>query len=190
MEITPNEIRNQQFSSSFRGYNKEEVESFKETVAAALEDTKVALLKLSEEKSQILIRYQELKNLEDTIRMAMVEAQKGAEMILSNAKKESELLISEAHQMRDRAIDEKNRHLARAEMRLSEIEFARRSLYAKLRADLGAHIKLLESINPFTETTAARDESGEPKSIDDIDRIVEQFKIETGISGENKNEQS
>jgi cell division initiation protein len=189
MELTPNEIRNQQFSQSFRGYNKEEVESFKESAAVALEDAKVALLKLTEEKSQLTSRYQEIKSMEETIRTAIIEAQKGAEMMLANARKEAELIISEAHQMRDRAIDEKNRHLAMAEIRLEEIEFARRSFYTKLRADLGAHIKLLEALDPFREG-GGKEETATPKTLDDIDRIVEQFKIETGMSGENKNEQS
>ena len=53
MELTPNEIRNLKFSSSMRGYNRAEVDSFMEAAATALEEARVALLKVSEEKESL-----------------------------------------------------------------------------------------------------------------------------------------
>jgi DivIVA domain-containing protein len=188
MELTPNEIRNQKFSSSMRGYNRSEVDAFKDAAATALEEAKVALLKMVEEKEMLSRRYQEIKSLEETIKMAVVEAQKGAENILANSKKEAELIISDANRRRDSIIDEKRRKLAELEMRMEEIEFTRRSLYAKLRADLGAHLKLLEVLNPFVPEGEQRERPKIDEFDNDIDRIVEQFRLETGTVEEKKDE--
>ncbi len=72
MGLTPNEIRNQEFSSSMRGYTRSEVEAFKEATAAALEETKVELLKLTEENKALGGKYQDLKNLEETLKSSVV----------------------------------------------------------------------------------------------------------------------
>ncbi len=73
MGLTPNEIRNQEFSSSMRGYTRTEVEAFKEATAAALEEAKVEVLKLTEENKALGGKYQDLKNLEETLKSSVVE---------------------------------------------------------------------------------------------------------------------
>ncbi|MCX6826149.1 MAG: DivIVA domain-containing protein [candidate division Zixibacteria bacterium] len=188
MELTPNEIRNQKFAVSMRGYNRSEVDAFKNAAAAVLEEAKVAYLKLAEEKESLALRYQELKNLEETIKAAVVEAQKGAETTLSNAKKESELIIAEARRRRDDAIEQKYRKLAEAEARLEELEFTRRSFYIRLKADLGVHLKLLDTMNPEAPEKETKEKPRLDEFENDIDRIVEQFRLETGAPEEKKDE--
>jgi cell division initiation protein len=195
MELTPNDIRNQKFSSSFRGYDRVEVDGFMEEVASALEESKVQSMKLAEEKESLSKRYDDLKSLENTIRNAVVEAQKGAETILSNAKKESELIVSEAKHQRDVAIEEKHRRLAEMEARLEELLFMRRTLFIRLRADIGVTLKLLEAMNPMDEEKKSQPRRDVPEN--EIDKIVEQFRKESGAfpfeasvreDKENKNE--
>lgn len=43
MEITPNEMRNHQFGTSMRGYNKAEVDAFIQGAADALEEARAEL---------------------------------------------------------------------------------------------------------------------------------------------------
>lgn len=197
MELTPNEIRNQRFSQAFRGYNKTEVDAFLAGVATSLEEARVQAIKLTEEKEALAQRYQELKNIEETIKMAVMEAQRGAELMLSNARKEADLLVAEARRRRDELIEERHRKAAELERRIEELDFTRRSLYTKLRADIGAHLKLLENLDPVTakpESPVSEAKSALPQgenSLSDIDRIVEQFQMEAGIAPkpENSNNQ-
>ena len=47
MDLSPNDIRNYEFPSQMRGYDKEEVDNLLEQVAAALEEARQQNLKLS-----------------------------------------------------------------------------------------------------------------------------------------------
>lgn len=196
MELTPNEIRNQRFSQAFRGYNKTEVDAFLAGVATSLEEARVQAIKLTEEKEALAQRYQELKNIEETIKMAVMEAQRGAELMLSNARKEADLLVAEARRRRDELIEERHRKAAELERRIEELDFTRRSLNAKLRADIGAHLKLLENLDPVTakpESPVSEAKSALPQGenpLSDIDRIVEQFQMEAGIAPKPENSNS
>ncbi len=189
MELTPNEIRNLKFSSSMRGYNRAEVDSFMEAAATALEEARVALLKVSEEKESLNRRYEDLKGLEETIKVAIVEAQRGAETMLSNAKREADLVVAEARRRRDDAIEQKHRRVVELEQRYEELEFTRRSLFAKLRADLGVFLKLLESMDPLRPESEKKELPRVNNPEVEIDRIVEQFRLETGHGEEKKDEQ-
>ncbi len=143
MGLTPNEIRNQEFSSSMRGYTRSEVEAFKEAAAAALEEAKVELLKQTEKNKGLNEKYQDLKNLEETLKSSVIEAQKGAEQTLANSKKEAELIITDAKQKRDGIIEDKHRKLAELETRIHELEFTRKSFYARLKSEIESYLKLI-----------------------------------------------
>jgi cell division initiation protein len=148
MELTPNEMRNHQFSSSFRGVNKAEVGAFKESAATTLEEARAQIQKLTEKNELLSAKYNELKNLEETIKSAMIEAQKNAEQITINARKEAELIVSEAKNRRDKAIDEKYEKISELEAKIQKLEFAKKSFYTKLRSEMEAHLKLVDSIMP------------------------------------------
>ncbi|UCD17676.1 MAG: DivIVA domain-containing protein, partial [Candidatus Zixiibacteriota bacterium] len=148
MELTPNEMRNQTFASSFRGYSKAEVDAFRNAAASALEEAKVKILNLTEDYESLKQHYQVLKNLEETVKTAMVEAQKSSEQIVINARKEAELIINQAKHHRDQLIGEKHRLLSELEAQMAKMEFTRKSFYNKLRAEMEAHLKLVDSIYP------------------------------------------
>ncbi len=146
MEMSPNEMRNQQFSSSFRGFNKAEVEAFKESVSSALEEARVEIQRLNQKSEMLSAKYNELKNLEETIKNAMLEAQKNAEQIVVNARKESELIIAETKRQRDKAVDEKYRILSELEGKIRKLEFTKKSFYSKLRSEIETHLQLVDSV--------------------------------------------
>jgi len=145
MEMSPNEIRNQQFSSSFRGYNTAEVDAFKESIAVALEEARAEIQKLTQQYETLSAKYNELKGLEDTIKTAVLQAQKNADQIIANARKESELIIDETKRQRDRAVDEKYRILSDLEGKIQKLEFTKKSFYTKLHSEVEAHLKLVDS---------------------------------------------
>lgn len=184
MGLTPNEIRNQEFSSSMRGYTRSEVEAFKEAAASALEEAKVELLKLTESKGSLQDKYQDLKDLEETLKTSVVEAQRGAEQTVANAKKEAELIITEAKRRRDEVIENKHRALAELETRIHELEFTRKSFYARLRSELESYLKLINQAEAYQQDIVAPSPSENPISsqtgeIDreaesEIDKFVEQ----------------
>jgi cell division initiation protein len=148
MELTPNEMRNHTFPSAMRGYNKAEVDAYIQAAADALEEARAQLVALTEEREALENRYDELKAMQDTIKAAVLEAQKSGEEIKANARKEAELIISEAKHRRDKLIDEKYQKLSEIEARIHELEYTKKSFYNKLRAEIEAHLRLVDSILP------------------------------------------
>jgi cell division initiation protein len=194
MELTPNDIRNHQFPSSFRGYNKPDVDAFRENVAVALETARAELLKLGEKKKNLEEKYQQLKNLEDIIKSAVIEAQKNADQIVANAKKEAELLIADAKQKQQQLAEDMRRQQGELESKIDELKYTRRSFYNKLRSETEAHLKLINSIYPpevdqvQSASAPPKKEEPEPPGLeikdDDINKVVERF-AEESLGDEN-----
>lgn len=106
METTPNDLRQQQFEIKFRGYNPDDVEVFRDLAAAALEEARAEGLKLSEENSHLSERLKHLVAMEDTLKAAMIEAQKNSEITLDNAKREAQVTIEQAKREADLIVRE------------------------------------------------------------------------------------
>ena len=94
--ITPLEIRQKSFEKSFRGYNKEEVDAFLNSLAYAWEKT-IAQLQAAE--AQCKDNHQEVKRLQE-VENALLKTAKDAEItaqnIVDQAQKEAELKLKEA----------------------------------------------------------------------------------------------
>jgi cell division initiation protein len=148
MELTPNEMKNHQFSSSMRGFDKNEVKAFIEGAADALESAYSRIEQLNRDNEALKTRYEELKNLEDTIKNAALEAQKNAERVINNAKKEAELIIKQAKVDAEKMFEAKKKEMAGVEQKIQKLEYTRDQFYSKLRSDIEAHLKLVDSICP------------------------------------------
>jgi cell division initiation protein len=141
-------MRNHEFGTQMRGYDKAEVKAFVEGAADALEIAINQFQALKNENEKIIAQYKQLKDLEDTIKSAVMEAQKNANQILANAKKESELMLSDAKQKSEKMYDEKHKHLKDIEDRIQKLEYQKESFYSKLRSEIESHLKLVDSICP------------------------------------------
>ena len=164
MELTPNEMRNHKFPSSMRGYNRAEVDAYIQGAADALEEARAQILALTEEHQTLQGKYEELKQMQETIKAAILEAQKNAEQMKDNAKKEAELIINEAKLRRDKIIDEKYRKMAEVEARIHELEYTKTSFYNKLRSEIEAHLRLVNSILPPADESKQPNEPEPPPS--------------------------
>ncbi len=96
MSLSPNDIRNYEFPTQMRGYDKEEVDSFLDTIATSLENMKQDALKLSMENDSIKSQLESLKQFEDSIKGAAIDARKNADATMANAKDEAETLLADA----------------------------------------------------------------------------------------------
>lgn len=133
-DITPNDMINQEFRRAFRGYNAQEVDEFLQLASDSLfhayEESQrlhAQVVSLADEVK----RYQQRENL---INNAIVLAERTADELKEHA-------VREAEHTR-RAIEEQL-HTQRAE--LEQLRQTRLRVIAELRAELTAHLSLLES---------------------------------------------
>ena len=107
MKITPLEIRQKDFEKKLRGYDKDEVNAFLQSLSneweRVLEENKELNLKLKQTDKEIVkLRevesslYKTLKTAEDTGDNLVAQAKKAAELHMKEAKMNAETLLNEA----------------------------------------------------------------------------------------------
>ncbi|HQA60764.1 MAG: DivIVA domain-containing protein [Tepidanaerobacteraceae bacterium] len=96
MDISPLEIQKKEFSRSIRGYNTEEVDEFLDNLLANYERIYKENRDLREQIQLLHEKMQSYKDIETTMKNALVLAEKTAEEVKSNAEREKEAILKEA----------------------------------------------------------------------------------------------
>jgi cell division initiation protein len=151
MKITPADILNQKFGLSFRGYDKEEVDAFLDMIAKDLEDLLRENSYLKEEIERINTELTRLKELEETIKDAIISAQKMAESFKENAKIESENILNAARLQAEKICfdaakqsSEAKAEILKHQSRLIEIKEIVKSIFDSFLENLERVIKSYE----------------------------------------------
>lgn len=95
--LTPLEIHNKEFKKSFRGYDEDEVDEFLDMVIADYEQIYKENIDLREILTKSEGNVDRYKDLEDTLKNALVVAQHTSDSLKVNAEKEARLIIQEAN---------------------------------------------------------------------------------------------
>lgn len=146
MDLSPNDIRNYEFPNQMRGYGKDEVESFKEKVANIIESLKHENLKLSMEIESLKSQLAGLKQFEDTIKNAAIDARRNADMTIANAKKEAAVMLAKAKAEYEQTVANRSHKITEIENQLQKIELTKKSYIAKVRGLLHSHLELIDDI--------------------------------------------
>ena len=145
MDLSPLEITQREFARKWRGYDPEEVRTFLEQIAEEL-------TRLNQESSERANQSQRLEaqvrvhqEREDTLRNALITAQKMTEEIKANAKREADLILKEAELKGERLLEMAHRKLAQVQAEIAEFTRQRELFLAKLRGLIRTHQELLET---------------------------------------------
>lgn len=155
MEVTPNDLRQQHFEIKFRGYNADDVEVFRDLAANALEESRAEVLKLTEENKHVKSRLEHLLSMEETLKAALLEAQRNAERTIASAKQEAEttissarreadLIMKEAQVRRDEIVADMHRQLGKLVSDINKIRFIRQNNLSKLKNLLATQLEMVE----------------------------------------------
>jgi len=126
MELTTQDVQEQQFHDAWRGYSQEEVDDFLDHVAETVE-------RLTRENEALRARLNELdeavgsaKATEEMLKQTLMTAQQTAEQSVAEAREQAEKLMAEAEQRVQNAEEEVRRRVEEAEeqrrRRTEEIE--------------------------------------------------------------------
>jgi cell division initiation protein len=144
MDLSPLEITQREFARKWRGYDPEEVRTFQEQIGEAL-------TRLNQESAERANQIQRLEaqvrvhqEREDTLRNALITAQKMTEEIKANAKREADLILKEAELKGERLLEMAHRKLAQVQAEIAEFTRQRELFLAKLRGLIRTHQELLE----------------------------------------------
>ena len=147
MDLTPNDVRNYEFSSQMRGYSKDEVDAFLDQVAGALEAAKQEQLKLSMEVESIRSQLSGLKQFEETIKSAAIDARRNADLTMANAKQEADMIMSKARQEAESLVNKKAQTLTEIENQITKLSLTKKSYLNKIRQMIQSHLEMIEEID-------------------------------------------
>lgn len=145
MALTPNEIRNKQFTSTFRGYNTREVDKFQNEVYYECDKLIRINAELAEKNDLLVEQLSRYKEIEEMLNKTLIVAQETADNVRQNAKNEAQHIIKEANINADRIV---SNAIERAQIISSDLDSVKSQTKihkAKLKILLEEQMALLEN---------------------------------------------
>ena len=173
--ISPIGIKKQEFSKSFRGYDKEEVQAFLEKLAEDFEFLQKENDTFRRQLDDADIRLSEFARIEKNLQDTLLRAQESSTKSIESTKKQTNLMMKEA-EIKASQIVEKAKSYA-DELRNSVIALREEKdlIVAKLKVIINSQARLLDiRVAEAGEETVSAKEIENPEKLDiDIDKIVD-----------------
>jgi cell division initiation protein len=145
--ITPSDLYNTEFKNALMGgYDKDEVDEYLERVADVMEGLITQVKELKQQVEEQRSRADAVKDMENTLRNALVSSQKFGDDIAESARREADALLAEARLAKARAEQEAAVLPEELHNEVNRLAAQRDRLRMDMRALLAAHQALLGDI--------------------------------------------
>lgn len=148
--LTPHDLEVRTFSKRMRGYDASEVNEFMQLISEDFEKVYKENIVLKQKITVLVDKIEEYKKLEESLRNALISAQKMGETMIREAQTKGEILLSEANLKAERAMGNLNMQIYKQRQRLEETQQDYLAFRARLTALYQAQITLLNSM-PLAE---------------------------------------
>jgi len=145
MKISPEDVRQQQFGTKFRGFNIEEVDSYLELIANELEELYRENSRLRDDLQSIRRKNEEMKQNEINFRTMIVSAQEFKEDISTKSRKEAELVIKQAEIKAGEIIAGAEQKAYSLEKRIADLRNEKNQFEIALKSMIENHLNMLNS---------------------------------------------
>jgi cell division initiation protein len=166
MKLTPIDIQQQEFGRRLRGYDRKEVENFLDLVAAQMGELSRDNSQMRSEISHLKREIEEHRDREETLREAMLTAQRAIDEIRDTAKKEAELVVTEAEMRAEKILHSAHGRVTKLIDEINELKRQRTRAIEEVRSVLSTHAKLLDMYEQAGQADA--DEEG---TVTVLDRV-------------------
>jgi cell division initiation protein len=146
LNITPLDIRKQEFRRKMRGCDPEEVKGFLDQVATALEEANASVSAFEERLREAESRLGHYRLIEQNLQDAAVTVQKSLDETRRLAEKEAELIVREAHTRAEREAQSLQERLATLQNDIASLETQRSNFLVRLKAVVRSQGDLLEAM--------------------------------------------
>ena len=145
MNLTPLEVKKQEFDRVFRGYDPVAVDAFLELVSEEMAGLVMRLNGLEEKLLAVQSTVDDYRQMEQALKETMANAQRQAEEARQAAVREGELLKREAKVESDKLVADAERRRVSLEQRIEELAGNERDFLRRLKAFLDEHRRTLET---------------------------------------------
>ncbi len=167
MRLTPLDIIQHRFKTSFRGFDVQEVDAFLGDVADAFQLLLNEIEKLKSDMDRLNHDIKEYAQREETFKIALLNSQSVMKQMKENAQKAAEVIIADAEVKAEKIISRANNRLVRLQDEISELKRQRLQMETQISSVIESYSRLLEM---------SRDEQ---KTIDDNELKIKLMKQPT-----------
>ncbi|MGI6030697.1 MAG: DivIVA domain-containing protein [Eubacteriales bacterium] len=143
--ITPQELETKEFGVSFRGYDKDEIDDFLDALQKDYEHLYKENANLKSKMAVLVAKIDEYKEMEESLRNALLTAQKMGENMMDDAKSKSELIVNEARLKAERILGSMNTQLVSERQKLEAAKRENEIFKARISSLYQAQIRILEN---------------------------------------------
>jgi len=134
MPLTPLDIKNKTFSTSLRGYSKDEVKAFLAVVGKELDDLRNERVSLAQKIDVLSVRLVTLEKTEGLLKDTLITAQKATTDIRDAAKKEAENIVNKAKLDAENIKKEVQEQMRKITERIHELESHKIDLIGQIKS--------------------------------------------------------
>jgi cell division initiation protein len=164
MRLTPIEIRQHRFNVRLRGFDRDEVDAFLETVVADFEELVRENAQLRREAERLAREVETLRGREKTIQETLTTAQGVVDQLKRAAIKESETIVVEAELRAEKILTDARQRRADLSHEIVELRHARARLDSDLRKTLDGYIRLIDAFQEAREARAQTQATGDKRA--------------------------
>jgi cell division initiation protein len=185
MRITPLDIQNHRFRTTWRGFDAEEVETFLANVAEDYASLLQEAASSSDQMRRLEARLEELSLNEALLKETLVTAQNLGAELRNTAQKEAQVHVSEAEVKAEKILDAAHRRAGRLGEEIREMRGLRTRLASALRSSIETHLALVDalSVDPEADEVFLEAEMLEAS----VDRRREERKPRASASAQESN---
>lgn len=169
--LAPHELNNREFTKSLRGYSTVEVDEHIDFIIEKYSELYRENDELEKKLRLTEAQLDAMKGEEESIRSALVNAQKASTRIINEANERADVIMRSAKNSCDRLIAEFKANIKKETERLNEARKEVAAFKAALFEEYQAHIELIEKIAPDIAPVPSDDRTAEELSAAVIERI-------------------
>lgn len=150
--LTPNEIANKTFEKTkFSGYRPEDVDVFMQEVASAMAALQAEKNELEAKIEVLADKVEEYRNDEDSLRAALIGAQKLGDNIVKESKNKAELIMRDAQIKAERIVENAQHKIEKEQYALQLMQTEVKNFKEKLLSLYKAHLELITALPDFDD---------------------------------------
>ena len=142
--LTPIDIQQQQFGSAFRGFDRAEVQHFLDLLAQQLAEQTRENNELRVEVRRGQRELDELRSREESLKGAMLTAQRAIDDIREQANKEAQLILSDAELRAEKILHSAHGRVTKIVEEMNDLRRQRVRFIEELRGVVNTHARLLD----------------------------------------------
>lgn len=169
--LAPHELKNKEFTKSLRGYSTVEVDEHIDFIIEKYSELYRENDELEKKLRLTEAQLDAMKDEEESIRSALINAQKASTRIINEANERADVIMRSAKNSCDRLIAEFKVNIKKETERLNEARKEVAAFKAALFEEYQAHIELVEKIAPDIAPIPSDDKTAEELSAAVIERI-------------------